>query len=393
MDPAKLKHIILNARHPYVVSNADPDWDCFRQSFAEWCEAFDLAHPDCVPFEGCPVKGGNHPQWEWERTKVKMKMRDICTPTDTRWNSFSYRNIALLPEPCRRGINFACFGFPEVEQDVTFWIGSAQAHTPCHYDTYGCNVVVQVFGRKSWILLPPDAKLTPVRVPFEESSVYCEENFYSPASYGPFTAVEDKVYHVVLEPGMALIVPPKWWHYVETLEPALNFNTWLGLETDVDSLISECITKLLLQDLCSDVPERVTSRLINPNEDLPTTEESVSESYQILNYLLNQRRNNKRQSSNLKRYPCEYLPIEIFGQLVDECKPFIKPVELLDRCDFNNLINRNRARNDPSYMDKISDELTVAELERIARLRKMVNVCCKPDVVKLIERVLLYETS
>lgn len=119
----------------------------------------------------------------------------------------------------------------------------------------------------------------------------------------------------------------------------------------------------------------------------------MSESYQILNYLLNQRRNNKRQSSNLKRYPCEYLPVEAFGQLVDECKPFIKPVELLDRCDFNNLINRNRARNDPSYRDKISDELTVDELERIARLRKMVNVCCKPDVVKLIERVLLDETS
>ncbi|XP_050079416.1 HSPB1-associated protein 1-like [Anopheles maculipalpis] len=176
--------------------------------------------------------------------------------------------MATKEEPCRRGINFERFGFPEVDEDITFWIGSAQAHTPCHYDTYGCNIVVQVFGRKAWTLLPPEANLTPVRVPYEESSVYCEENFYSPSSYSQFLKVENDVYHVVLEPGMALIVPPRWWHYVETLEPALNFNTWLSLEMDVDSLISECITKLIVQDLCDEVSEHVKSRIINPNEVL-----------------------------------------------------------------------------------------------------------------------------
>lgn len=41
--------------------------------------------------------------------------------------------------------------------------------------------------------------------------------------------VENDAYHTVLEPGMALIVPPKWWHFVENLEPSLNFNTWIQL--------------------------------------------------------------------------------------------------------------------------------------------------------------------
>ncbi|XP_053659547.1 HSPB1-associated protein 1 [Anopheles marshallii] len=397
MDPAKLKEIVLNAKQPYVLHNVNPQWCCFQQTFDEWCKSFDDVHQDSVPFDECSVKGGIYPQWESQRTRREMKMGDICR-RDThhkteRWNSFSYRNIALLPEPCRKGINFAYFGFPEVEDDITFWIGSAQAHTPCHYDTYGCNIVMQIFGRKSWTLLPPTAKLTPVRVPFEESSVYCEENFYSPASYSPFAKVENDVYHTVLEPGMALIVPPKWWHYVETLEPALNFNTWLSLETDVDSLISECITKLLLQDLCDGVADNIKSHIINPNEDLLTSTSSMRQSYDILNYLLDQKRNNKQQCTEPKRYPSNYLSNDAFERLIEECKYFIQPVEKLQQCGFFDIISTNHSRYDSSQNDGYFAGLTPDETELVARLRKLVNMSCKSDVVKLIENVLLENRS
>ena len=40
------------------------------------------------------------------------------------------------------------FGFPERGgSDSTIWIGNDGAHTPCHLDTYGCNLVAQVYGR------------------------------------------------------------------------------------------------------------------------------------------------------------------------------------------------------------------------------------------------------
>ena len=29
----------------------------------------------------------------------------------------------------------------------TFWLGSRGAYTVCHYDTYGCNLVAQIYGR------------------------------------------------------------------------------------------------------------------------------------------------------------------------------------------------------------------------------------------------------
>lgn len=107
-------------------------------------------------------------------------------------------------------------GFPERGvEDSTLWIGSSGAHTPCHLDTYGCNIIAQVYGkyvfyyyiqqnesiqyivalknmvlqidkfiplfsiRKRWLLFPPSEtnNLKPTRVPYEESSIYSNINF------------------------------------------------------------------------------------------------------------------------------------------------------------------------------------------------------------------------
>lgn len=32
-------------------------------------------------------------------------------------------------------------------KDSTLWIGSTGAHTPCHQDLYGINLVAQVYGK------------------------------------------------------------------------------------------------------------------------------------------------------------------------------------------------------------------------------------------------------
>ena len=40
-------------------------------------------------------------------------------------------------------------------QQSVFWMGSPGAATGLHHDTYGANVVAQVYGTKEWILFPP----------------------------------------------------------------------------------------------------------------------------------------------------------------------------------------------------------------------------------------------
>ncbi|XP_050100661.1 HSPB1-associated protein 1 homolog [Anopheles aquasalis] len=388
MEPNKLKDIILNVKHPCVVKSGTLlPWPCLQQSFSEWCAAFDSSRTKLIPFEGCSTKNGINPQWERRRTQTRMRMKDILKPNhEGRWNSFSYRNISELPAECRKDIRFAWCGFPEVDEDITFWIGSAFAHTPCHYDTYGCNIVVQVYGRKSWILLPPEAKLTPVRVPFEESSVYCAQNFYSPPSYRDFVGVENEVYHVILEPGMTLIVPPRWWHFVECLEPSLNFNTWLPLSNDLETLISECITKIMILETCKDLPAEIRAHVLNPNEDPVITDDALEQTYHILEYLQNKKQNKKRQVSDITRYNSGYLTSDALNALLEECGEFVNPVAKLECYDFFKLMKQNSLRFNNEANDRIADAvLQKCQIEQLEDVRRQINCCCSPSIVQLVK--------
>jgi len=45
-------------------------------------------------------------------------------------------------------VDWSVFGFNGRDgAQSTFWLGSQGAHSVCHYDTYGCNLVAQLHGR------------------------------------------------------------------------------------------------------------------------------------------------------------------------------------------------------------------------------------------------------
>lgn len=82
--------------------------------------------------------------------------------------------------------------------DSTLWVGSEGANTPCHFDTYGCNYVAQLSGKKKWILFSPQDsdKLYPTRVPYEESSVFSRVNITDPDLMEHPAFSEAKAYEV-----------------------------------------------------------------------------------------------------------------------------------------------------------------------------------------------------
>ncbi|KFB41312.1 AGAP004022-PA-like protein [Anopheles sinensis] len=101
MEAEKLKDIVLNAKQPYVITKRKLPWNCFELTFEEWCHLFDSCSKDLTPFAGSTVSSGCSPQWERQRTEMRMRMTDICKSSSSipgRWNSFSYRNIHELPE-------------------------------------------------------------------------------------------------------------------------------------------------------------------------------------------------------------------------------------------------------------------------------------------------------
>ena len=89
-------------------------------------------------------------------------------------------------------INWACLGFPtRTGEHSTFWMGSDESFTPCHYDSYGCNLVAQLYGKKKWLLFSPTQSeyLSPTRIPYEESSVFSQVNIRHP-DHGKFPNFE-----------------------------------------------------------------------------------------------------------------------------------------------------------------------------------------------------------
>ncbi|XP_053554052.1 HSPB1-associated protein 1 isoform X2 [Bombina bombina] len=170
-------------------------------------------------------------------------------------------------------IVWADFGFPGRDgQESTIWIGSTGANTPCHLDTYGCNLVLQVEGRKTWYLFPPEntAHLYPTRIPYEESSIFSKVNIVNPDSTR-FPLFSGACPHVVtLHPGQVLFVPRHWWHYVECVDEAtVSVNTWIELDADHEARVEEAITRMLVFTFKSS--ESSSQEWLNPTEEQLTT--------------------------------------------------------------------------------------------------------------------------
>ncbi|XP_055632167.1 HSPB1-associated protein 1 [Toxorhynchites rutilus septentrionalis] len=391
MDPNMIRDIVLNTHEPVTIKNFEIPWNCFSESFPQWLSFLDKSTPnDGFVFDTSSLRNGDRPQWERKRGKIRMTMADFHRNANStaghfkiNWASYSYRCISELPEKCRRGVDFKSFGFPDATEDISFWIGSKGSHTPCHYDTYGCNIVVQVYGRKSWLLFPPDAKLKQTRVPYEESSVYCEENFYSPERYSAVIDVENDAYCVTLEPGMTLIVPPKWWHFVESLETSLNFNTWIPLEKDTEEQISECLTRLIVLDYAKNLTTCNLKHIINPNELTMTTDPSSGEELQLtLEHLLNQRTTNKRQRTTQKRYLSGYLQQTELSHLLSRYNNFITIVPKLTSHNFFHMMKRNSLRYDSALNGTSDDE------GHNRRIASTINSACNPTLIKLVKDIL-----
>lgn len=169
-------------------------------------------------------------------------------------------------------------------KDSTIWIGSSGAYTPCHFDTYGCNLVAQICGRKQWILFPPEDAdcLYPTRIPYEESSVFSSVNILSPNLKAHPLFKRCHPYIVTLEPGDVLFVPKHWWHFVQSLDASVSINTWMELpkNSDISARLNEAIVRVLMTSLIPTY-ELPCESWINPNEEFVSPEETMN--YVLLN--------------------------------------------------------------------------------------------------------------
>jgi len=224
--------------------------------------------------------GYSHPQWERftkveevpTKTMFNEKLRHSFVPEHS-WAYFDYKYMCTEVDPdVLSFFSWEKFGVKNSGFDSTLWVGTEGAHTPCHQDTYGENLVGQLVGSKTWRLFPPDQGqyLSPTRVPYEESSIYSSVNFINLSHNSPRILSKLSMatpYIVTLQPGDVLYVPRHWWHQVYSNEFSISVNTWLEHPGDNRARLGEIIVRCQVAQMIKGLDKEVRDLILNPNED------------------------------------------------------------------------------------------------------------------------------
>ncbi|XP_041663364.1 HSPB1-associated protein 1 homolog [Cheilinus undulatus] len=317
-SPEETQRILCHLQQPAVFMNMTSDWPVLHWTAEHLSKCLGDKH---IRFRLGKKDKTKTPLFETQCSYVEAKLEHFlnwtqgCTgaeaglfcnyPVSEYWAYADYKYIAMLfqDQPSMfQDVKWSDFGFEGRNGgESTLWIGTKGANTPCHLDSYGCNLVLQVQGRKRWHLFPPgDTRhLYPTRIPYEESSVFSQVDVLHP-DQRRFPAFQGAKVHVVtLKPGQVLYVPRHWWHYVESVDPiTVSVNSWIELEGDHMARVSEAVTKAVVCALKSAPSDDNTDDWLNP------TEEGVgshNENMQYLNLAVRAFAERQNSLSNIKQ--------------------------------------------------------------------------------------------
>uniref|UniRef100_A0A8C5TZI5 HSPB1 associated protein 1 n=1 Tax=Malurus cyaneus samueli TaxID=2593467 RepID=A0A8C5TZI5_9PASS len=290
--PEKSKEIVMSLQQPAVFCNMVSDWPALHWNAKYLSTVLEgktiqfrlgLKTVDLVPqFEtSCSYVEATLEEFlAWTCGQPCLSGPFSCYDYSKYWAYADYKYIARIFEDkpeIFQDVRWSDFGFPgRSGKESTLWIGSEGANTPCHLDSYGCNLVLQVQGRKRWHLFPPGdtSFLYPTRIPYEESSIFSKVNIANP-DLKRFPEFRNSTAHVVtLSPGQVLFVPRHWWHYVESIDPVtVSINSWIELDADHEARVEEAITRMLVCAIKSAENPSDGDLWLNPTEVEATSHE------------------------------------------------------------------------------------------------------------------------
>ena len=132
------------------------DWVAMSWSPKDWCQALSC---DTVRVRSGQVDPKlDHPQWERYTFTKDLKSEDFFNEnwrqkhiSENEWCYFDYQYLHQIMDPdTLKLFSWAKLGLSERDgSDSTFWAGTRGSHTPCHQDSYGCNLVCQISGTKA----------------------------------------------------------------------------------------------------------------------------------------------------------------------------------------------------------------------------------------------------
>lgn len=108
------------------------------------------------------------------------------------------------------------------------WLGPAGTLSPLHFDKLD-NFFFQVYGRKKWILVPPDQSdhvYWPCAA-FGKNLLHWSPVDVEHPDFEKFPRLANaRPMELVVEAGDVLFVPVGWWHAVRSIDISISLNFW-----------------------------------------------------------------------------------------------------------------------------------------------------------------------
>ncbi|XP_053613799.1 HSPB1-associated protein 1 isoform X1 [Plodia interpunctella] len=398
-----VRALIRNSTVPVVFRDFVKNWPMCQWTVDKWSSLFG---EKVIPFR-CLNRGfvSDEPCWERRCDMKSVTFKQFLNTLDIteEWMYFDYKYLHQWFDgdtELFKEVSWKQFGFADKgPTDTTVWVGSSGAHTPAHQDTYGVNIVAQVHGKKRWILFPPDtAGMKPTRVPYEESSVYSELNFYCPNNLNVFNGLSGA--HVVeLSAGDALLVPRGWWHYVQNMDPLnITLNVWLPHEKDASARVSEALIKILVAQICKDLPHETAKLLVNPNED-DIADTPLAVLFLQLETVSNLYMDSKRKTRRMKRQKtCEGDPTPSDSEdcdvsaILENSANKLEVPQSISTVDLINLINDNIKKYANTNKSFDEDEVDGATAN-LCLTKAVIDAFSQSNVIELVKQNMLSRLS
>ncbi|XP_034192883.2 HSPB1 associated protein 1 isoform X1 [Osmia lignaria lignaria] len=382
-EPILFKRILQDTKGQYA-------WKLFEWNLLEFTEKLgDTKLPFRVGYNARSVD----PQWEENCSTVSMTLSEFINhitmnENDTKWYYFDYKYMQEWFKDKSEVINsitWKRFGIDKDGTDSTLWIGSKCAHTNCHQDSYGSNLIAQIHGKKQWLLFPPSSSkfLQPTRIPYEESTVYSKYNFFCPTEEDEINVlkIQEKPKLVILEPGDVLFVPPGWWHYVESLDLTVSVNTWLPIVEDHMSRVKEAVVKLIMAG--------IGKSICNITDEAGCT---LPDCISLLNIALEQCKNVETKESSFKKMKHSTWTAT---DLAAQYPVYVKLLQELDVSELEEFLKTNRRRFPENSIELLKNnhseiDTVVQNSSATQKLSKdIINALCHTDVVTKVTELLL----
>lgn len=106
------------------------------------------------------------------------------------------------------------------------WFAAAGTITHLHFDL-PFNLVAQLHGQKRFVLFAPRERRRLSPHGWLSSTPHLSRVDAERPDFVRHPSLSDaEAWECVLEPGDALFIPPRWWHYARSLATSISVNTW-----------------------------------------------------------------------------------------------------------------------------------------------------------------------